>query len=442
MLWEVTKSGERTVRRLTPDEERAVREAVARREADEALALAVLRAVREREHWLACDCRREGGARALLAPCRLPEEAGFTWRVLSGEHRVHHAEACVFYRAQREREAEAAWERAARAAPEGYFAVLNERKHQGERLGGADAPGPGEPHRRRVPALSRLLLELMRSAGLTRIDADEADLRENAGRGRAIGAVLGALQSSARHYAVAPARALAPLFFTRRAAWDKKAVHAALGKAAKSWPAGHRPQAFICCLAGDVAREGLPATRTHAALPVTRGIQRPVIGRTAVSGPYLVIAVAGRTREDCQLMRGYAQPVVAFTCPVPVDSHFERQAFGTLRTTLAVLKHHFPGTAFVLDKPVFETQTARGPCLPDFLLRASAAGGREAVFVIEVMGFERPSYLKGKEVTHPRMAELGTLLLMHGDAFAGGGVGAEGRRITQAIAAELRAAGW
>ena len=28
---------------------------------------------------------------------------------------------------------------------------------------------------------------------------------------------------------------------------------------------------------------------------------------------------------------------------------------------------------------------------------------RTVAFVVEVMGFERPEYLRGKEVTHPRM---------------------------------------
>ena len=37
---------------------------------------------------------------------------------------------------------------------------------------------------------------------------------------------------------------------------------------------------------------------------------------------------------------------------------------------------------------------------------------RTVAFVVEVMGFERPEYLRGKEVTHPRMEALGTLCTM------------------------------
>ena len=53
-------------------------------------------------------------------------------------------------------------------------------------------------------------------------------------------------------------------------------------------------------------------------------------------------------------------------------------------------------------EPVFDIPTSEGPCLPDFLISAKR-GGETVRFVIEVMGLERAEYLKGKEVTHPRM---------------------------------------
>ena len=83
---------------------------------------------------------------------------------------------------------------------------------------------------------------------------------------------------------------------------------------------------------------------------------------------------------------------------------------------------------------MFEIETPDGPCLPDFLIRARR-GVDETVFVIEVMGFERPEYLRGKEVTHPRMATLGTLCTMQASEFdrSTGGVKAEGRKVTQTI---------
>ena len=106
--------------------------------------------------------------------------------------------------------------------------------------------------------------------------------------------------------------------------------------------------------------------------------------------------------------------------------------------TLRVLNETFPDGEFELEKPLFEFDTPDGPCLPDFLIRGRR-GDDEIAFVIEVMGFERPEYLRGKEVTHPRMETLGTLCTMQASKFElPGGVREEGRRVTDTIRGVLR----
>ena len=122
----------------------------------------------------------------------------------------------------------------------------------------------------------------------------------------------------------------------------------------------------------------------------------------------------GESGYEC--LEAYAQPIVASQCPVPVDSHYQRRAFRTLCATLQILSRAFPDAAFELEKPVFEIETPEGPYLLAFLIHARR-GGEELTFVIEVMGFERPEYLRGKEVTHPWMATLGTLCTMQASEF-------------------------
>ena len=92
-----------------------------------------------------------------------------------------------------------------------------------------------------------------------------------------------------------------------------------------------------------------------------------------------------------------------------------------------------------MEKPLFDIDTPDGPCLPDFLIRARR-GDDVLTFVIEVMGFERPDYLKGKEITHPRMERLGTMCEMRGDRFGPsiGGATNEGRKVTNTIRDVLR----
>ena len=134
-------------------------------------------------------------------------------------------------------------------------------------------------------------------------------------------------------------------------------------------------------------------------------------------------------------MRGWAQPIVSVHRPVPVDSDFERQAFRTLETTLWILSKEFPDAEFTTEKPVFEINTEQGPCLPDFLINVRRKGEARA-WVVEVMGFERPDYLAGKEVTHEHMQELGPAILMDGKRFEAGST-AEGRNVTERIRADM-----
>ena len=121
MLCLVTKTKLRVVRELTEEEADAIRDPLLGDSTGE-LALAVLREGRENDLWLRCDCRIDIDDDPLVAPCRMPMGAGYSWRVLQGENRPQHHPGCVFYRESREERAENNWRRAARVPPEGYFA--------------------------------------------------------------------------------------------------------------------------------------------------------------------------------------------------------------------------------------------------------------------------------------------------------------------------------
>ena len=105
-------------------------------------------------------------------------------------------------------------------------------------------------------------------------------------------------------------------------------------------------------------------------------------------------------------------------------------------TTLWMLDREFPDTEFTMEKPVFEIETKQGPCLPDFLIRARPKD-EVRTWVVEVMGFDRPDYLAGKDITHGRMEELGPVILMDGRKFERG-LTDEGRKVTERIRADVR----
>ena len=223
--------------------------------------------------------------------------------------------------------------------------------------------------------------------------------------------------------------------------WKGRFVHARIRAAAAGWPARHKPQGFPCWVVWDVDANGAGTMKRRDRVEVVSGVDRPVVGHNPIPPPYLFLGAVGMQdkRVGFEYMEGHAQPIMASDCPVPLDSHYERQAFRTLRTTLRVLRREFPDAEFELEKPVFDIETPHGPCLPDFLIRARR-GEDVLTFVIEVMGFERPEYLRGKEATHPRMETLGTLCMMQGSEFdrSPEGVRLEGRRVTQTIRRALQ----
>ena len=209
-------------------------------------------------------------------------------------------------------------------------------------------------------------------------------------------------------------------------------------------PEGHRPQGFVCGAVWGVDDHGVTGGRRGTRLDVVARVSRPVIGANPVSPPYLFMGVVGLEEGAAawSCLHGHAQPIVAMNCPVPVESSVERQAFGTLRKTLGMLRREFDTVTFSLEKPLFETNTQYGPCLPDFVIRAHPEGwdGKDSVGVmIEVMGFEDEDYRKRKEETHRAMRSLGTLCTMEAGRFGSPeGLASEGTDVTDKIRAVLR----
>ena len=201
------------------------------------------------------------------------------------------------------------------------------------------------------------------------------------------------------------------------------------------------PQAFLSWPVREADDHGVETWVGGTRVDVVDGLRRPVIEGTPVSGPWLFLGVVGLhyPTRGYECRKGWAQPIVSLDWPIPVDSHVERLAFLALSDTLTDLLCNFPDARFALEKPVFELSTPDGPCIPDFVVTAER-GGDIVRFIIEVMGFDRPDYLKGKEETHERMAGLGILLTMDATRFGEGShrVRAEGRAVTRTVNGILR----
>ena len=385
MLCLVTKTNLRVVRELTEKEADAIRDPLLGGSTGE-LALAVLREGRENDLWLRCDCRIDVDDYPLVAPCRMPEGAGYSWRVLHGKNRPQHHPDCVFYRESREERVEKNWRRAARVRPEGYFAALRARKsgNAAESLAGEDGTAltdplhtlgedsDREPGRRRMPALPVLLYLLLETAGLTRVRAKEP--------APGIGGWTEAMSAAAKTIEI---RARTPL--------GRAPVPVAhrLGPAGVCMRRFGRPRgssrSAMCrralCAFRYVTWERGPCRRPASteSLKWSRGSSGPLSAGRAVSGPYLFFGVVALTtrRRGYECVRGWAQPIVSVHRPVPVDSDFERQALRYAHDDAVDVGQGVPGYR-VHDGEAGVRHRHQARAVPAGLPHPRAAAGRGA----------------------------------------------------------------
>ena len=233
--------------------------------------------------------------------------------MLAGRH-LPHDEGCVFYRTHARRRDEAPWNRP-RKAPEGLFAVLRDRAEE-ERVSrpGGRSEEEGERTHIRRSALSQRLLMLMERAGLNRLPPPDTF----GGPDR----WLDVMRERATLIEVAPGRALSGLWFPDIRMWKGKWVPARIREVAKNWPAGHKPQGFLCWVVWDVDAHGVGTQQRKDRVEVVSGVGRPVVGRNPIPAPYLFLGAVGVQDERIgyECLEGYAQPIVSSDCPLPVDS--------------------------------------------------------------------------------------------------------------------------
>ena len=235
--------------------------------------------------------------------------------------------------------------------------------------------------------------------------------------------------------------------FTDPKSWNSGEVGRRLDDAGQDWIEFEEPFALLCWFARDASEYEVNGTnRELGHVRVRTPVVRPIIGDNPVFGPYLFLGVVERSgdgrRWECT--KACAQPIVATGCPIPVDSHYERRALGSLRslvrnlTKSGKLKKALGGAVRVeLEKPLTRTEVAGGPCLPDFLITVTRPGayshlpqgpghpehrGRfnprdRARHIVEVMGFDDEDYARDKERTHPRMRRIGPVWCMEGSEF-------------------------
>ena len=453
----VTKPRLDWVRTLSPVEEQALR-AVKAGEADETQrkeCFAMLDAARSADRWILCDCREEEGQWPVIVPVRRRNLFALSNRPDTDEP---HAEGCVFARGE-------GGGRAGGGARSPVFDDMFDPFPDGGTLADEPAPAaqdrwgfPGLAHGQPPRTVSGMLGTLMDAAGLNRLAIADGFFSERQW--------LAEIERAAGAFRLAPGVPMPAFLFTDPADWRSGEVARKLAAAEPGWPGRHRPFALLCWTARDMDATGI--NRAHPRLgqvEVRSGVSGPAVGRNRVAGPWLFLGLVARSedRREWECLRACAQPIVSTLCPVPVDSHNERRALGTLRRLVQGLESD-PGLREALggairaeiEKPLFRFETAGGHCLPDFLLTVARPGvrghmpghsgprradgrydaGGVARYVVEVMGFDDPEYERGKVEMHRRMRTLGRLFRMEAPQFDSRHDGL--RRQRERIAADIR----
>ena len=436
------KSGER-LRKLTPDEADSI-ETVKEEEAspEEEPYLSLMREVHRDKLRIECGCRPDLPRGPLLGPRRTRPKRIFPVNLRG--HDVAHANDCVLRVGERDAPP--------RPRPIVHSDVLNLISRADAGRGDVD---PDSPVNRKSRGLSQgqqprtmrgVLWTLMHTARLHRLAvADGFSSSEN--DLAATREWLVAIGKAAEQFYLPPKIPASEFLFTDPKSWNSGEVGRQLDDARRDWSEFEEPFALLCWFARDVIEyEVNGRNRELGHVTVHTPVVRPSIGDKPVRGPYLFLGVVERSgdgrRWECT--KACAHPIVAANCPIPVDSHYERRAVGSLRslvrnlTESGKLKKALGGAVRVeLEKPLTRTEVAGGPCLPDFLITVTRPGayshlpqgpghpkhhGRfnprdRARYVVEVMGFDDEEYERDKEETHPRMRRIGPVSCMEGRKF-------------------------
>lgn len=376
---------------------------------DEHAGITLVQNARIGQRWIACDCRGGDKSPPILTPAFLSEAETYYLRRLTSTKRPEHQPDCPFFRDQvTNRITEVRSHTTPTDPPSGFFEVLRPAP---EKLAQRPDQDSNDDRTRNAstPRLARLLWRLL----------DNSDCNHVAplsyGQEWSIKEEFAAIARTAGKIEIAPGIELARAFWTHARPLQANVVYATLRALSDKWPKAHAPQGFVLLYA--------PAIKGHEihlpsgdAVTIANRVQSPSIRGNRISGPFLVLIVAGEYPEahGYAPLRAYAQPVYNGRMFVPVESDFERRVFRAILDCQHAL--HKRGVDLAIGKPLFDTLTPLGPCRPDFVLEArSRMTGEVRNVVVEAMGFETDDYAAAKAVTHPRMRTLGDLIEIDAD---------------------------
>ena len=321
------------------------------------------------ERWLACDCLGAANAPPLLSPAYMSEAGTYYLRRLTGTTRPEHLGSCPFHRDQAEYTAEREQLYPSCSRPTGFFAVLKPvRERLAQQPEADESPEVLRPAT--IPRLARLLWTLLEAAQTNVVEPIGQRQRPS------INYEFSRIRAAAQSLWLAPGLPLRKLLFTHPEDFHSHRVYAQLRRTMAAWPPCHEPQAFLLVYAAAISQHEIGFTR-HPPIGVLNPITRPPVSAIA-DGPIVVLVAIGHDRRARGLaaVRAHAQPIVSGQHFMPIASSAERKLHLLLLDLQWSL--HARGYSCRLSQPLFDVDTAQGPCRPGILADvANSHGGKQ-----------------------------------------------------------------
>ena len=406
----------------------------------------VLKTLRQRQLWIACECQQaHGESLPLLCPVQL-DSWGYRYSFRRIRNHISHHPDCIFHTPDRLEDCFA-------------FAVEGGEFERGERPAGfRNVATDGECAVRKALALrplaanTSLAIDVAPPQTVTLATQASHPARLHGGQQVAcqsrpkLARMLFTLLEEAHLQTIAPGwwkhrniayRQLRSLLKTRRHIVNRIPLkhyltikpQAIFGGCRKletlaqqgegDWPPHVRPQAFFTGIVSEVNRA--ERTLLCSGNPSVYTVEDPPIcfvpPHGQPSGPFWAMAHLGESLIQpgrYVIRKAYLHPVFSQSMLVPVDSDAERR---TLHLLLAVQKRLFgEGMAIAIVKPLHDLIAEGGdPYRPDFVLypyRRGAGMQLGYCLVVETMGFADADYRQRKSRAHQRMQELGEVIAL------------------------------
>lgn len=363
--------------------------------------------------WFLCNCRPESDRCPVLVPV-----AQTHIRRHEDTHWPAHHEDCEFFRDPSEQAVAA---RSYGRAQAGAFRLARA-------FGKASTPPEktivGRTGSSGRPRLARLLMRLVDGAGLQWLGAGE--------RIPMLVDQIKAIWRAARNVEIDQGVRLSEFLCTSPGRLEElveKVTAAPAGQFKETRPHGvliARIGAFSAGVLEPLAGEPLAVSGRIAVFGEGVGAIRESPAARAGRAPYLGACVVGRSAENgaVEILSAYLHPCASPTHLMLLDSDYERQTLAQLRSLQAWIDAK-RRVSMTIEKPVFdlldrgnevEVAAGKGPCIPDFIVRAKGGGaGGCQTAIVETMGYSDETYWEGKVRMHKTMsaALAGAPVVLH-----------------------------